>query len=75
MIRKSGTRFSEKIMLKQRDEIMDPIQSNRIHDQARSGEAAEAVYSRVRPHPYMNSPLVELSFRDDLCRLPHIMGL
>ncbi|RZN30940.1 hypothetical protein CWO90_18645 [Bradyrhizobium sp. Leo121] len=30
MIRKSGDRFSEKIMLKQRDEIMIPILSNRI---------------------------------------------
>jgi len=30
MIRKSGNRFSEKIMLKQRDENHDPIQFNRI---------------------------------------------
>jgi len=33
MIRKSGNRFSEKIMPKQRDEIMDPIESG--HDPRR----------------------------------------
>jgi len=30
MIRKSGHRFSEKIMLKQRDKSMNAIQSDRI---------------------------------------------
>jgi hypothetical protein len=50
MIRKSGNRFSEKIMLKQRDEIMIHIRSDRIMIEAvreffpkisgRSGRAA-----------------------------------
>jgi predicted phage tail protein len=46
MIRKSGNRFSEKIMLKQKD---DPIQSNRIMIYPRFAAAGSAGLFAVAP--------------------------
>jgi hypothetical protein len=49
MIRKSGSRFSEKIMLKQRDEIV--IRFNLIGSRSRPGAAAISCRGHEIPFP------------------------